>query len=213
MTIATYTQPHPSHVRNGDQYQVLTTETATWVVLAHGDDTQPCGWRAAELACSSFLKKCESSTSGSVPSRLAECVEYAHREVATLFGICKGAQTGLLGLVILPDGRFWYLNVGDSHLMTYTDTTELVPMYEVRDEAYLGTAKTPPLDVQEGALLAGEGLLLLSAGAYTRGFLSLEADFYPVFNANDPQTELESVLRHYQMGQHDDLTAIVVCSC
>jgi hypothetical protein len=213
MRYAASTLIGPKRARCSTRHQVSEGTAGQLFLMTCGHIALACAWRAAEVAEQAFRQRWEACSDALEPIQaLQHACMYSHEEVNTLYGICEGAQAGQLAVVVDVQGQFWWLQTGISYLYRYLPTPELILLTpQTDDPLWIGGGPVQPTcRTGGGQLSSGEGLLLLSEGAYQRGFFSMEADFCPVMEAEDPQQALANVMTKYRTGQHHDISILTI---
>jgi serine/threonine protein phosphatase PrpC len=187
----------PHRVRSGNQHTVLNRESGQLFIIAEGDSTRPCAWRAAEVAIQQFVAVFveEDFLHVEMHARLTRAARAAQRDVAELYGVCEGAKAAILAVFVSESEQTaWYYNDGAAQLYRIrgTETERLLGEHEV--------VKT--------SLEATDSLLLLSSGLNTWANRTGAVDFAELAAHPNLQTELDKIVQQAAKEGMDDATAI-----
>ena len=187
---------------NGDFGGTFKVNKATIGLLADGDSTQPCDWKAARVAVNGFLERAHTAENIDTVDQVKNCVMAAQKCVAELHGICSGAATSFSAVICLDNGQYWCANFGDAAIFKFNGTSSL--------EQIGTTAEMSGITLESGQLAPKEGFLLLSSGMLqhpTRPFLP---DMLDWIQSAQPDQKTDILLQLFALNQEDDISALVL---
>jgi hypothetical protein len=186
---------------NGDFGGVFQVNKATIGLLADGDSTQPCDWKAARVAVDGFLNSIRAFENIDTDDQVKNAVIAAQKCVAELHGICSGAATSFGAVVCLDNGRYWCVHFGHAAIFKF-DRTAL--------EQISTAVEMDEIALESGQLAPKEGFLLLSSGMLhhpTRPFLS---DMLDWIQSEQPDQKTDTLLQLFALNQDEDISALVL---
>jgi serine/threonine protein phosphatase PrpC len=130
---------------NGDFGGVFKVNKATIGLLADGESTKPCDWKAAHAAVDGFLERAHTFENFDTDDQVKNCIMAAQKCVAELHGICSGAATSFSAVVCLDNGQYWCANFGDATIFKFNGTSSL--------ELIGTTAKMGEITLESGQLI------------------------------------------------------------
>jgi hypothetical protein len=186
---------------NGDFGGVFKVNKATIGLLADGESTKPCDWKAAHAAMDGFLERAHTFEHFDHDDQVKNCVMAAQKCVAALHGICSGAATSFGAVVCLDNGRYWCANFGHAAIFKFNGTAlEQISTAVEMDEIALDSGQLSPK----------EGFLLLSSGMLhhpTRPFLP---DMLDWIQSAQPDQKTDTLLQLFALNQDEDISALVL---
>jgi hypothetical protein len=185
---------------NGDFGGVFKVNKATIGLLADGDSTQPCDWKAARAAVDGFLNSIHTFENIDTNDQVKDAVMAAQKCVAELHGICSGAATSFGAVVCLDNGRYWCANFGHAAIFKFNGAS----LEQITTAVEIGE-----ITLESGQLAPKEGFLLLSSGMLhhpTRPFLP---DMLDWMQSEQPDQKTDTLLQLFALNQAEDISALV----
>lgn len=178
--------------KNGDAFLIVQLNGCFLLLLAQGQSSAPCDWKASETAIKGFMQKAETLPAIETREQLEECMEAAFKNVAEIHGICQGASTKLTCVVVQENGSFRCSDLTENILFCYSEDT------------------LTEMTTDTGLLRKNEGLLLLNEGFLNHPSRSFLSDFPGWCALKDPKVGNTALLEKYIPGQTNDLTTIFI---
>lgn len=178
--------------KNGDAFLIVQLNGCFLLLLAQGQNSAPCDWKASETALKGFMQKAETLPAIETHEQLDECITAASKSVAEIHGICQGAATQLTCVAVQENGSFRCTNVEVNIIFCFSEGT----LTEITTDT--------------GFLKQGEGLLLLNEGFLNHPSRSFLFDFQEWCSLEDPNVGNTALLEKYISEETDDLTTIFI---
>ncbi len=198
MITAFFGKNAPSKPRKSVACGIFALPKAQLLLMAHGDDTLPCAWRAAKTALNAAAETAQQTPD----APLRQWAQNAHQTIAQIYGICTGAKARLSIVRVYEQGHYEGYHEGEGALFRYLhdDSLEELAAAVFRNEYSECAGK---LDEQQGLLLVNEGLLQHPK----HGFLA-QASLW--FQHSHPQQHTHALVQQFTDGQHDDIAAMML---
>ena len=208
MQYAAFTKNAPGKPRNGECFLIKKHVSGTVIlVMAAGSETDPCDWKASEIAVKT-IAECIDYEAVLSKSAITGWVKKATGAVNEIYGICAGAKTGLAMAVIAENGKGWLVNIGPATTLIWQQD-QLEEIKTGQSVELLGD-KSGAINVVPFQLQKDNGLVLMSEGIEKHPLRNFVTDFSYLLSKPDPDKNLPLLMTQYLTGQERDMTAIVL---